>query len=124
LSPEKPDFNASAVSGIVPVTRFENGQRIRQKSAGRQFVEKSKYATLVLFAGGVRERATETIKVIFQRVAEFISATRFLRSRRSGGINLPFIVEKAQRSGFFDSLKPGGMTPGLNILNIYKKREC
>jgi hypothetical protein len=36
-------------------------------------------------------------------VAEFISATRFFYSRR-GGIFLPFIVEKAQRSGFFDSL--------------------
>jgi hypothetical protein len=47
-----------------------------------QLVEKVKYATPVLFAGGeklfvggVRERATEKKKVIFQRVAEFISAT-------------------------------------------------
>jgi hypothetical protein len=38
-------------------------------------------------------------------VAEIISATRFLQSRRSGDIFLPFIVEKAQRCGFFDSLK-------------------
>jgi hypothetical protein len=53
------------------------------------------------FVGGVRGRAAETKKVIFQRVAEFISATRFLLSRRSGDIFLPFIVEKAQRSGFF-----------------------
>jgi hypothetical protein len=30
--------------------------------------------------------------------------TRFLKSRRSGDIFLPFIVEKARRSGFFDSL--------------------
>jgi hypothetical protein len=52
----------------------------------------------------VRGRATETKKVIFQRVAEFISATRFIWSRRSGGIFLPFIVEKALRSGFFDRL--------------------
>jgi hypothetical protein len=58
------------------------------------------------FVAGVRERATETKKVIFQRVAEFISATRFLQSRRSGDIFLTFIVEKAQRSGFFDSLRP------------------
>jgi hypothetical protein len=58
-----------------------------------QRVEKVKYATPILFAGG-----------IFQRVSEFISATRFLRSRSSGGIFLPLFVEKAQRSGFFDSL--------------------
>jgi hypothetical protein len=63
---------------------------------GAQLVEKVKYAALVLFAGG-----------IFQRVAEFISATRFLKSRRSGDIFLPFIVEKARRSGFFDSLSAG-----------------
>jgi hypothetical protein len=52
------------------------------------------------FVGGVRERATEK-KVIFQRVAEFISATRLLRSRRSGDILLPFIVEKAPAKRVF-----------------------
>ncbi len=76
-----------------------------------QLVGKVKYAALVLFAGSEKlfcrrsARACDRDKkVIFQRVAEFISATRFLKSRRSGGILLPFIVEKARRSGFFDSL--------------------
>jgi hypothetical protein len=58
------------------------------------------------FVGGVRERATVTKKVIFQRGAEFISATRFIWSRRSGDIFLPFIAEKTQRNGF--SLQPEG----------------
>jgi hypothetical protein len=48
----------------------------------------------------VRERATETKKVIFQRVAGFISATRFLKSRRSGETFLPFTVEKPGEAGF------------------------
>jgi hypothetical protein len=48
-------------------------------------------------------------------VAEFISATRFLRSRRSGDIFLPVIIEKTQRSGFFDSLSPVN-SPGLSFI--------
>jgi hypothetical protein len=85
-----------------------------------QIVENIKYATLVLFAGGeklfCRRSARECDrdkKVIFQRVAEFISATRFLRSRRSGDIFLPVIIEKTQRSGFFDSLSPGSTARGF-----------
>jgi hypothetical protein len=55
------------------------------------------------FVGGVRERATETKKVIFQRVAEFISATRSLRAAAAAAFLLP-LLSKKPRSGFFDSL--------------------
>jgi hypothetical protein len=53
-----------------------------------------------LFCRGVRERATVTKKVIFQRGGGFIYCHPFIWSRRSGDIFLPFIAEKTQRNGF------------------------
>jgi hypothetical protein len=61
-----------------------------------------KYAAFVPFAG-VRERAKETKKVIFQRVAEFISAARFLGAAQRRHLSYVY-CRKAQRSGYFDSL--------------------
>jgi hypothetical protein len=56
-----------------------------------------------LFCRGVRECATEKKTVIFQRVAEFISATRFPKARI--GRQLLTLLTKKPAKRFFDSLK-------------------
>jgi hypothetical protein len=62
-----------------------------------------KYAAFVPFAG-VRERAKETKKVIFQRVAEFISAARFLRSRAAAASFLRLLSKSPEKRVFRQSV--------------------